>query len=159
MKYRFIFLSLFLINLTFAQDNTQNIRGIVVDKFSQSAIIGATIQVVNNGVSKGAASDDKGQYVIAKLSPGRYEMKVTYMGYKEVNIPNIVISSGKEVIMDISMEEDLRQLNQVLIKSMNKANTVNNLATISARTFSMEEVNRYAGVEVILLDWQQILQA
>ncbi|MBP7512106.1 MAG: TonB-dependent receptor [Bacteroidia bacterium] len=145
MKYRFIFLSLFLINLTFAQDNTQNIRGIVVDKFSQSAIIGATIQVVNNGVSKGAASDDKGQYVIAKLSPGRYEMKVTYMGYKEVNIPNIVISSGKEVIMDISMEEDLRQLNQVLIKSMNKANTVNNLATISARTFSMEEVNRYAG--------------
>ena len=77
MKYRFIFLSLFLINLTFAQDNTQNIRGIVVDKFSQSAIIGATIQVVNNGVSKGAASDDKGQYVIAKLSPGRYEMKVT----------------------------------------------------------------------------------
>ncbi len=145
MKYRFIFLSLFLINLTFAQDNTQNIRGIVVDKFSQSAIIGATIQVVNNGVSKGAASDDKGQYVIAKLSPGRYEMKVTYMGYKEVNIPNIVISSGKEVIMDISMEEDLRELNQVLIKSMNKANTVNNLATISARTFSMEEVNRYAG--------------
>lgn len=145
MKYRFIFLSLFLINLTFAQDNTQNIRGIVVDKFSQSAIIGATIQVVNNGVSKGAASDDKGQYVIAKLSPGRYEMKVTYIGYKEVNIPNIVISSGKEVIMDISMEEDLRQLNQVLIKSMNKANTVNNLATISARTFSMEEVNRYAG--------------
>jgi hypothetical protein len=56
-----------------------------------------------------------------------------------------VVTSGKEVILDVTMEEDLRLLNEVVVKASNKANTVNKLASISARTFSMEEVNRYAG--------------
>jgi hypothetical protein len=67
------------------------------------------------------------------------------VGYKEVVIPNVAVTSGKEVVLDVTMEEDLRLLNEVVVKASNKANTVNKLASISARTFSMEEVNRYAG--------------
>lgn len=128
-----------------AQNNLQNIRGTVLDKLSQSPLIGATVQVLNLSESKGASTDESGQFVISDLTPQRYEIKVSYLGYKDVFIPNVVVTSGKEVILDIDMEEDLKILDEVVVKAYSKNKTINDLATISARTFSMEEVNRYAG--------------
>lgn len=128
-----------------AQNNLQNIRGTVLDKLSQSPLIGATVQVLNISESKGTSTDESGQFVISELAPQRYEIKVSYLGYKDVFIPNVVVTSGKEVILDIDMEEDLKILDEVVVKAYSKNKTINDLATISARTFSMEEVNRYAG--------------
>lgn len=128
-----------------AQNNLQNIRGTVLDKLSQSPLIGATVQVLNISESKGTSTDESGQFVISDLTPQRYEIKVSYLGYKDVFIPNVVVTSGKEVILDIDMEEDLKILDEVVVKAYSKNKTINDLATISARTFSMEEVNRYAG--------------
>jgi hypothetical protein len=145
MKYNLFIVLLFFTNLSFAQSNKQNIRGTIVDKFSQSPIFGATIQIVNNATNKGTQADTNGRYVIMSLTPSRYEIKISFVGYKDVLIPNVVVTAGKEVILDITMEEDLKLLNEVVVKASNKANTVNKLASISTRTFSMEEVNRYAG--------------
>ena len=145
MKYYIFIVSLLFANLTFSQNNKQNIRGAIIDKFSQSPIIGASVQLVNNTPNKGTQTDTNGQYLLSDLVPNRYEIKITYIGYKDILIPNVVVTSGKEVILDITMEEDLKLLNEVVVNTSNKANTVNNLASISARTFSAEEVNRYAG--------------
>lgn len=127
-----------------AQNNKQNIRGAVIDKLSQIPVIGAAIQI-NNASNSGTVTDEKGNFVLTDLAPDRYEIKITYLGYKDVIIPNVVVSSGKETILDVSMEEAFQQLNEVVVKASNKESTVNRLATVSARTFSMEEVNRYAG--------------
>ena len=145
MKYYLFIVSLFFANLSFSQNNKQNIRGTVIDKFSQSPMIGASIQIVNNDIINGTRTDTNGHYMISGLIPNRYEIKITYIGYKDVVIPNVVVTSGKEVILDISMEEDLRLLDEVVVTASNKANTVNKFASISTRTFSMEEVNRFAG--------------
>jgi hypothetical protein len=128
-----------------AQNNLQNIRGTVVDKLLQSALIGASIQISDISENKGTITDENGQYTLSDLAPGRYEVKVSYVGYKDVIVPNVIVTSGKEVILDIQMEEDLKILDEVVIKAYSKNKTINDLATISARTFSMEEVNRYAG--------------
>ena len=136
---------IFIPLLSFAQNNKQNIRGTVIDKLSQSTIIGASVQIINKTEVKGAATDENGNYVLSDLVPDRYEIKVTYIGYKNVFVPNVVVTSGKEVILDIAMEEDLKLLSEVVVRAYSKDKTINDLATISARTFSMEEVNRYAG--------------
>jgi len=128
-----------------AQNNLQNIRGTVVDKLSQSALFGASIQIINVSENKGTTTDENGQYTLPDLAPDRYEIRVSYLGYKDVIVPNVVVTSGKEVILDIAMEEDLKILDEVVVKAYSKNKTINDLATISARTFSIEEVNRYAG--------------
>ena len=145
MKKCFWLALIFTPLLSFAQNNKQNIRGTVIDKLSQSTIIGASVQILNKTENKATASDDNGNYVLTDLAPDRYEIKVSYIGYKDVFVPNVVVTSGKEVILDIAMEEDLKLLNEVVVKAYSKNKTINDLATISARTFSMEEVNRYAG--------------
>jgi hypothetical protein len=128
-----------------AKDNTQKIRGVILDKQSQSYIVGATILIVNETNNLGARSDEKGAFVIENVKPGRYEIKISYLGYKELVVPNVIVTSGKETILDISLEENIKNLKGATIKSSNKNKTINELASISARTFSMEEVNRYAG--------------
>ena len=129
--------------ISFAQNNKQNIRGVVIDKLSQTPIIGATIVVQNS--TKQTQTDNSGNYLLTDMAPDRYEIKVSFSGYKEVIIPNVIVTSGKEVILDITMEDEFNKLNEVVVKASNKAGTINKLASVSARTFSMEEVNRFAG--------------
>ncbi len=145
MNKSILLIFLFISQISFAQNNRQNIRGVVTDKLSQTTLPGATVQIVNTAEIKGTVTDEKGNYLLANLLPDRYELKISYVGYKEVFIPNVVVTSGKEVVLDITMEEDLKLLNEVVITANRKAGTINHLIPVSARTFSTEEVNRYAG--------------
>ena len=80
-------LFLFLSTTLFAQNNKQNIRGIVIDKLSQTPIIGATVQINNSEII--AITDEKGNYVLTEINPDRYDIKVSFVGYKEIIIPNV----------------------------------------------------------------------
>ena len=143
MKHYYTIVLTFITTLTFAQNNKQNIRGIVMDKLTQSPISGATVRIASS--PKLLITDSNGSYTFNELNPARYDLKVTFNGYKEAFIANVIVSSGKETILDISLEEEFKSLKEVLVKSSNKASSINKMATVSARTFSMEEVNRYAG--------------
>lgn len=147
MEKKFFLLFAFLISVMLgkAQNNTQTIKGTVIDKQSQSTIIGATITLLRSNPLLGSTTNANGKYAIANVLPGRYDIQVTYIGYKEVTIPNVVVTSGKEVVLDIAMEENVRNLRNAVIKSNTKHKVLNDLTSVSARSFSMEEVNRYAG--------------
>ena len=157
MKQFYTIVLSLIATLTFAQNNKQNIRGVIVDKLAQYPIYGATIQLIN--VQKTTISDTNGIYTFSEVNPGRYDLKITYSGYKESLIPNIIVVSGKETILDITLEEDFKSLKDVIVKSSNKSSSINKMATVSARTFSIEEVNRYAGGRSDPAALQQILLA
>ncbi|MEI6888701.1 MAG: TonB-dependent receptor [Bacteroidota bacterium] len=145
MKRYFLLISLFIALSSFAQNNKQKIRGVIIDKLSQTTLPGATVQIMNEAEKRGAVTNEKGTYVISDVLPGRYELKISYVGYKNVFASSVVVTSGKETILDIAMEEDIKSLNEVVITANSKDKTINSLSTISGRTFSMEEVNRFAG--------------
>jgi hypothetical protein len=98
-----------------------------------------------SSLQKGTTTDSLGKYTLSNISPDRYDLKISYAGYKTITIPNVVVTSGKEVVLDITLEETFKSLGEVVVKSSNKSGAINKLASVSARTFSMEEVNRYAG--------------
>jgi hypothetical protein len=141
--YRIILLFVFIPLISFSQNNTQNVRGIISDKLSQSPLFGVKIQI--SSLQKGTLTDSLGKYTLTNIPPDRYDIKISYFGYKSQIISNIVVTSGKEVILDIALEEEFTKLDEVVVKATNKDGTINKMASVSARTFSMEEVNRYAG--------------
>lgn len=136
---------LFTTLMGLAQNATQTIRGTIVDKQSQSSLPGVNVTLIGSNPIKGAISDENGKFKIGDLNPGRYDLKFTFMSYKEVIIPNIVVTSGKEVVLEIGMEESANELTEVVISGTKKNETNNELVSVSGRSFSMEEVNRYAG--------------
>jgi hypothetical protein len=128
-----------------AQSPTQDIRGVVLDKQSQTMIPGANIVLLGIEPFTATTTDVEGRFKIPGLSPGRYTLRISYVGYKEITLPNIDVTSGKEVVLEIGIEENVSSLNEVVVNAYKKNETQNDMVSVSGRSFSMEEVNRYAG--------------
>ena len=68
------------------------------------------------------------------------------MGYETKMIPELMVSTGKELVLIIKMKERITELEEVVVKGYTKKDKpLNSMATVSARTFSVEEARRYAG--------------
>lgn len=129
----------------FAQKYTQTIRGRVVDRDSQMPLIG--VSVVLTGISPllGSITDEQGYFVMKQVPVGRYNIRVSYMGYEEVLLQQEQVLAGKELVLNIEMVENIREIETVTIKGdSDKDKPLNEMATVSARTFNVEETQRYA---------------
>ncbi|MFM7851710.1 MAG: carboxypeptidase-like regulatory domain-containing protein, partial [Flammeovirgaceae bacterium] len=69
----------------------QTVRGRVIDEVSKTPLIGVTVQVLGNFDSPlGSATDGDGFFTIANVPTGRQTLKVSYVGYEEQIIPNVI---------------------------------------------------------------------
>ncbi len=124
----------------------QNVKGQVLDAQADYPLVGATIEILEAATFMGAVTDVDGNFAISNVPLGRYAVRVSYLGYGTITLPNVEINSGKEVVLEIKLEEAINKLSEVVITAeVEKDKAQNELATISARTFSVEEVNRYSG--------------
>ncbi|UCH15732.1 MAG: TonB-dependent receptor [Bacteroidales bacterium] len=129
-----------------AQELTQVVRGQVIDIESQTPLAFASIAIVTTNPVLGSISDDNGNFRLEKVPVGRHDIKVAYMGYETQVIPELMVSTGKEMVLTIKMKEQITELKEVAVKAYTKKDKpLNSMATVSARTFSVEEARRYAG--------------
>src|SRR5687768_34664 len=82
----------------YAQQITQTVRGKIVDQDSQIPLIGATIFIVGSNPVLGSVTDVDGNFRITGVPIGRVTLKITYMGYEEHTVPNLLIGSAKEEV-------------------------------------------------------------
>ena len=129
-----------------AQQITQNIRGTIIDQDSQMPLIGASVLVVGSNPLIGTVTDVDGHFRLTGVPIGRATLKVTFMGYEERTIPNLLIGAAKEELLNITLAESVSTLEEVTITaSESKGEILNEMAMISAHTFSVEETQRFAG--------------
>ncbi|MEZ5013537.1 MAG: TonB-dependent receptor [Chitinophagales bacterium] len=129
-----------------AQTFTQTVRGHVTDMQTRSPIPGATVLIADTDPLLGASTDMDGYFTIEQVPIGRITIKAAIIGYTPVVLQNIELTSGKELILEISMEELITALDAVEIKGgKDKMETNNEMTTVSARQFTIEESMRFAG--------------
>lgn len=133
-----------------AQQATQTIRGTIRDEVTQSPIIGAAILVVQpEGIFPlGAITDANGTFSIPSVPTGRQTLRITSVGYEAQQLPNVVVTAGKEVIVTVTMTETVKSLNEVVVvadRKGDKTRTNNELALVSGRSFNIDDTKRYAG--------------
>ncbi len=136
-----------LLTLTvYAQSITQVVHGKVFDGESQEPLAGASISIIGTNPPAGSISDSSGNFRFNKVFLGRYSFAVSISGYEPVIIPEVLVTSGKEVVLSIGLRQSISMLREVVIKSgTQKGKVQNNMAAVSARSFSVEETRRYAG--------------
>lgn len=148
MKQKFslaVLFSAFFTSQILGQNLTQTLRGTVLDADSKQPLIGAQVRVAIEP-AKGAATDVAGNFRVENVPIGRVAVLVSYLGYENLQVPNIVVNSGKEVVLSLEMRESAAKLNEITITaSQNKGEALNEMSMISARSISPEETNRYAG--------------
>src|SRR5688572_2857286 len=94
-------LLLLLFPATIFAQVTGNISGTVKDKNTQEPIIGATVLLEGTGL--GAVVDTDGQFIIRKIAPKSYNLKVQMICYEPLTLFNIVINSGNIQTYNIEM--------------------------------------------------------
>ena len=129
-----------------AQDITQTIRGIVLDKESKAPLAGAAVAVLTSDPLAGDVTEVDGQFKIQNVKIGRHTLQVTYLGYEPLTLSNLLLTAGKELVLNLELVESAVQLEVATVTAQyDKAATLNEMATVSARSFSVEETSRYAG--------------
>ena len=128
------------------ENYSQTIRGRVLDQVSKTGLPGASIIVLDSEPLMGAITDMDGNFVLSEVPTGRVSLRVSFMGYENAILKEIPVTSGKEAVLNITLQESLVQMIEVVVTDKgDPMEASNEMAMVSARGFDMEETNRYAG--------------
>lgn len=140
---------LLLIALTgdlMAQGHTQTIRGTILDTDTRQPMIGATVVVVGSDPIIGTTTDFDGKFVINNVPTGRVDLQIRMMGFEEQRMANLLLTSAKELVLEVRLQESVAQLQEFEVKAPERKGELrNDMATLSARKISVEETSRIAG--------------
>ncbi len=122
------------------------IQGIVLDNLTQNPLQGATVTIVGSNPLVGVVTGNQGQFMLSQLKIGQYQLRITYVGYAPAITDPLNVVSGKETMITVSMQETAVNAGEVEIKAGYRKNeSINKMATVSVRSFSVDETFRFAG--------------
>lgn len=153
MKRAIIFILTVVVSLFFtipkeaySQPITQTIKGKVFDNQTNEPLPGASIMVLESEPLLGTVADIDGNFTIGNARLGRQSIQFSYIGYEPVIIPEVLVTSGKEIVLNVGLELSLTEMEGILVTpTIQKDQPLNSHASVSARSFSVEETRRYAG--------------
>jgi len=128
-----------------SQNITQSVRGQIIEKQTQATLPGTTVIILESNPAIATITDSKGYFLLENIPVGRISLQISYVGFNTIVLSNLNLLSGKELVLNIEMEEKIQTMDEVEIVARKKGETINKMASISARTFSVEESQRYAG--------------
>ncbi len=128
---------------------TQVIYGEVTDNLTGKPIKNVSIELLNYVPLKVAISDENGQFKLEDVPIGKHRLLATHENYDIVVVPDVSVTSGKQVKLDIGLEELVINMNEVVIATSSKKTTRdqpnNSMALLGIRSFNIEDVRRYSG--------------
>ncbi len=125
---------------------TQVFRGVVKDAQTEMPLPGATVMILGSDPVKGTATDTSGRFRMENLPLGRMDIQVSMVGYMPRVLRNLLLVSGRELVLEINMDEHMIELEEVVVRPEHrKDQPMHEMALVSARSFSVEETERYAG--------------
>ncbi|GAA4460124.1 carboxypeptidase-like regulatory domain-containing protein [Nemorincola caseinilytica] len=115
----------------------------MVDKETKAVLIGVTVMVSDMAPAPGTATNDRGEFSLDSIPVGKHDITLSYMGYEGRTLRDVLVTSAKEVILPLEMEERVVKMNDVVVTR--KREHINDMALASTRTFDVQETERYAG--------------
>lgn len=147
MKIKLCFLLLIsLVSVLKSQEITQVVKGSIVDQDTRMPLFGANVMINGSDPVLGAVTGSDGTFRLEGVPVGRHDIRASFIGYEPVILREVLVGSGREVILNIGLKESSVRLNEVVISAhTNKDEPLNEMAMVSARQLSVEEASRYAG--------------
>lgn len=131
---------------SFGQTGCGKVHGIVIDAFTKTPLCGANITLKTKKQERTTTTNKFGEFIMENIPIERCSFNVEYLGYKAASISDIIISSGKDAYIEFNLEEKIIKIGEVVVRAkVDKVKPLNEMALVSARTFSVEETERFAG--------------
>jgi TonB-dependent receptor len=148
MKKNYLVVFLFLVTLMgYAQKGI--VSGKILDAADKFPLPGAMIQIT--GQNKYTISDSNGRYEFLNVSPGAYQIEISYIGYSPAT-DKVTIVEGKNTVVNFNLKTAGTELNEVVVgdvlkgqaKALNQQKTNKNIGNI----ISSDQVGRFPDANV-----------
>ena len=100
---------------TFAQTVTQSVRGKLFDNLTQAPLPYANIVVLDSDPLIGTTSDMDGNFILDRVPVGRHSIKVMMMGYENRMINELLISTGKQTMLQIGLHQTTLEMDELVV--------------------------------------------
>ncbi len=128
------------------QAPVQTVRGVVVTRTTGVPLPGATVVLRSGQEFLGTASDQNGEFRFTEVPVGRYTVEARFVGYVPMAMAEVLVGSSRPVVLEFQLLEAVSEINSLEVKAqVRKDIPLNQMAVLSARTFTVEETRRYAG--------------
>ncbi len=128
-----------------AWSQSGTMKGKVTDKETKEPIPFANVVIELGGkIINGGTTDFEGNYNIKPIPPGRYDVKVTYVGYKNLMVQGVIINADKIRFLDVVLESTTTTLETFEVVDY-KVPLIDKDQTSTGGTMTSEEITRMAG--------------
>lgn len=122
---------LIILNAIAIFSNAQGIiRGQIIDDATGETMISAT--VMTKETSEGTVTDLDGNFEL-KLTPGKYTILISYTGFQDLIINDVIIVENKVEVINVRMKESSQMIKEVVVTATQIRNTESAIATIKQK--------------------------
>jgi hypothetical protein len=138
MKFTYTLLVVFALSLSAFSQGI--IRGRIFNPVNNQAVPFANVLVMETEL--GAISDEEGFYEIVNVTPGLYNVRASFVGYKTATAYEVQVTQAKPVQLDFALAEDASELSEVVVSSEFSRSEE---TPLSVRKLNSNEIERYPG--------------
>jgi len=144
-KIFLLFGAMLITSLSFCQ-NYQKVTGRVYEKSTENPVAYASVILLGTNPIIGTMTDSLGLFTLDRVPIGRYDVKVSSVGYEPFILKEVQVSSSRETVVNVSMNESVTKIKEAVVRpTINKAEVLNAMSITGGRMLSVEEAGRYAG--------------
>jgi outer membrane receptor protein involved in Fe transport len=92
---------------------TGKIAGVITDQSTGDPLPG--VNVVIEGTTMGTSTDVDGYYFILQVPPGKYDLRISYIGYKEIVYEDVTVSADLTSEVNVSLEPTTLELGEAIV--------------------------------------------
>ncbi|MFN8397412.1 MAG: TonB-dependent receptor [Bacteroidia bacterium] len=117
------------------------IRGRVFNAINNEPLDFATVKVQQQPI--GTYTDSTGRFEIKGITPGLYNLEISYTGFATKVLPELEVTNAKPVVLEVGLQEEGAKVDTVVITSsaFNKTEE----SPVSLRTIGVNEIARNPG--------------
>jgi hypothetical protein len=110
---KMILLLILLVPFFIYPGTTGKLAGTIKDGQTGEPLIGAN--VIIEGTNLGAATNVNGEYVILNISPGKYSVKYSFIGYETLLMQDVTITVDQTTLLQITLNPQTIQVGEVIV--------------------------------------------
>ena len=138
-----------------AQNTTASISGTVKDSQGEPLQMAAVLVTDNEtGAFYGAVTNRYGIFSLSGLKPGKYLVKVSFLGYQEISYDNVILSMGKDYNIDVVLREETLNIPAVTIRG--ESTHFNETRTGQTYNINRENMSLLPSVNRSMLDYTRL---
>ena len=141
-----IFAALMMYSVVSFAGTTGKIAGRVTDSETGEGLVGVTVLL--DGTAMGAATDMEGYYVILNISPGKYKLSASTLGYNKAAVTEVSVSVDLTTTINFKLSSSVIELKDEVVivaeREMVKKDLTSSESRVSAgeiKTLPVQEVS------------------